>query len=241
MRALLFTTAVVGAVIGSGITGASATQAYYGAERSPFGHGQPMHYRPLGGWSQSGRDHAYDRPLPPISGVLHAGREGRYGYPGGHAMRFARSGPSIYDVRHGEFHRERRREGVVFGSSYGSGYGYGGGYGDYASGGVPLDVRYGEPPLPVRESYDAGLPNYGGQGFVSGASPGCGGCGPVAYQQAGGYGGYGPAGGLGVYSPGAYGPGPRIIAIPAQYNVGYEHHGCGCASNSGLFGAIGGY
>lgn len=67
----------------------------------------------------------------------------------------------------------------------------------------------------------------------------------VGFPSAGyggtGYGsGYGfappipPAGGLAVYSPGAYGPGPRIIRIPRGYGMhpGRRTHGC-CGASAG--------
>ena len=168
------------------------------------------------------------RPLPPISGTLRAGRQGFYGDRSLGSVPVRSAGPAVYDVRHGSIH----------------GYGRGSdrvgfrhrGYGAR----LPLTARYGEPRLPVQA--DAGPPDYAGQGFApETTAPGYG---PTAYDQIGQpYGaGYGQGGGLGVYTAGAYGPGPRIIAIPNHYNVGdagrgVVRSGCGCGS-TGLFGAL---
>lgn len=168
------------------------------------------------------------RPLPPISGTLRAGSDGTYGDGSSRSVRFHTAGLAIYDVRHGSVHGYGRGSDRL-GSRH-RGYGAG----------VPSTARYGEPPSRVQA--DAGPPDYAGQGFApESAAPGYG---PTAYDQVGQpYGaGYGQGGGLGVYTAGAYGPGPRIIAIPNHYNVGdvgrgAVRSGCGCGS-TGLFGAL---
>lgn len=61
------------------------------------------------------------------------------------------------------------------------------------------------------------VPHLGYGGVV--LSSGYGGTG-LGISAPGGFNGpypYGPAGGLAVYSPGAFGPGPRIITIPQGY------------------------
>lgn len=176
------------------------------------------------------------RPLPPVSGTLHAGRHGIYGDRGLGPVRA--EGPGLYQARRGGYRRMPRRFAEGTGGAFESvgrrrdRYGVGG----------PLTVRYGEPRL--RDRADAGLADYAGQGFVPEAAGF--GAGPVGYDQVSQpYGAsYGTGGGLGVYTAGAYGPGPRIIAVPAHYNVGVAaggavHYGCGCA-RSGLFGSFGG-
>ncbi len=75
---------------------------------------------------------------------------------------------------------------------------------------------YGEIPPPRRPE---GARRYrrGGSGLSYGY--GYGGTGLGTYAP-GGFNGpypYGPAGGLAIYTPGAFGPGPRIIAIPDRY------------------------
>ena len=168
------------------------------------------------------------RPLPPISGTLRAGPDGMDGDRSLRPIRSRTAGPAIYDVRHGSVHGTGRGSDRV-GFRH-RGYGAG----------LPPTARYGEPRLPALA--DAGPPDYAGQGFApETTAPGYG---PTAYDQIGqpSGAGYGQGGGLGVYTAGAYGPGPRIIAIPNHYNVGdvrggAVRAGCGCGS-TGLFGAL---
>lgn len=152
------------------------------------------------------------RPLPPVSGTLHAGRHGMYGDRGLGPVRA--EGPAIYAVRRGAPRRMGARR-----FAYGTGRAF--------------------------DRADAGPADYAGQGFVPESA--AFGSGPVGYdREPRSYGaGYGPGGGLGVYTAGAYGPGPRLIAVPDHYNMGRAagvvvHHGCGCAP-SGLFGSFGGF
>lgn len=187
------------------LTGAVLLAGFAPATATPDEGGQP----------RGGDRFASDpyRPLPPVTGTLRAGRRGLYGDRGYGPVRVRSTGPAVYDVRHrrGVFpdgRRARMRRDLA-----GAGYGY----------------------APV----DAGPANYAGQGFVPASeSPGYG---PVAYDQVGPFGGYGGTvsggygGGLGSFTQGSYGAGPRVIAIPVHYNVGYRHRGCGCGA-TGLLG-----
>ena len=127
--------------------------------------------------------------------------------------------------------------GYGFGST---GYGYGGdfstaytsGYDDFQT------IGYGD-----------GSGTYGGQSYGSFESARPGG-GRAASGRSVSFGGFGdrsgevgsygrgfsppiqPAGGLAIYSPGAYGPGPRIITIPSHYTPGRETLGCNCSPGS---------
>lgn len=111
----------------------------------------------------------------------------------------------------------------------------------------PLARGRGEPAVPapvVRVGFGDGLAPSGGEEVEAGSQRGfhrigfpSGGYGGSAYGS-----GYGngfappipPAGGLAVYSPGAYGPGPRIIRIPRGYGTRPAHrmHGC-CGASAG--------
>lgn len=115
--------------------------------------------------------------------------------------------------------------------------------GTRSNGPAVYDLRHRGPACPdgrrarMRRGFaDAGPADYAGQGFVpEAASPGYG---PVAYDQVAPYGGFasgGYGGGLGFFTQGSYGAGPRVIAIPAHYNVGGRHRGCGCGA-TGLLG-----
>ncbi len=234
---------VTAALVGAALTSSAAVAA-----DAPYYRQSPVHHV---------RSAAGDyRPLPPVSGTLRSGRNGLYGDRSYGPVRYRTAGPAVYDVRRSAFRRADVRE-----PGYDRGVGYGGfhhhGYGYAAGAGVLPYGGYGQS-SPVEA--DAGPANYAGQGFAPVApSPGYG---PVAYDQVshpcgggcgGGYaqgynGGYAQGyngsdtGGLGVYSAGAYGPGPRIISVPSSYNVGYAtggHAGCGCGA-SGLFGSFGG-
>ena len=69
-----------------------------------------------------------------------------------------------------------------------------------------LTLRRSRGTLPYDEGGQVLSSGYGGTGLGTFAPGGFNGPYP-----------YGPAGGLAVYSPGAFGPGPRIITIPEGY------------------------
>lgn len=219
MKRSYFVAALVGALVGSGVSGASAQSRYV-----PIPQGSPQHAA-----SHGIQGHAPARPLPPVSGTLHRGPGGYYGDRSFNSAHYAGSGAAVYDLRHGEGRRidHHGRRVAGYGGGYGADLGFAGGY-DVGGG-------YDGAPGLGPDAPDAGVPAYAGQGFVPVAGRRCGGCGPVTYQSTGyGY-ADGPGGGLGVYIPGAFGPGPRIISIPDHYNVGYGHHACVCGA-TGLFG-----
>jgi hypothetical protein len=280
MRHLHFcTTAMLGAFLAFGSTGASAgagQQASGAVIRPPHGS--------MGGSHGVAGPTAY-RPLPPPAG-LRTTANVVYGTGGVRPRRTSGQGPAIYAVQgpaplvahesygHGRRFAGRERAerfdpperggrrfdpygyglaatvGGAAGYGYGAGYGYDdGGYNSYGAADVPLTVAYGEAPLqPVSGAvaYDDGPRLSGGDdvqtnGYASPYNP----YRLVGYATvAGGFGGYGyrgydagtgfmyaipPAGGLAVYSPGAYGPGPRIIHIPSHYRR-HGHAGCTCGS-----------
>lgn len=87
----------------------------------------------------------------------------------------------------------------------------------------PVAQGYGEPAAPRARFQPIGFPSGSYRGFTYGSGLNDGFMPPIP-----------PAGGLAVYSPGAYGPGPRIIRIPRGYGTRPAHrlHGC-CGASAG--------
>jgi hypothetical protein len=184
----------------------------------------------------TGRQHVADMRLYAREGGRYGYRQGgRYGRGYGYGAAAAAGIAAGYAVAGGDY-------GVGYtGGSYDAGYdapssvtstGYDTGYDTgYPAPETPLTVTYGEAamqPVPTTGLFGTGGYALDGQiqdvGYGGPTVAGYGFGGAAGWSQ-----GIAPAGGLAVYSPGAYGPGPRVITIPSQYRTGGSSSlGCTC-------------
>jgi hypothetical protein len=166
---------------------------------------------------------AHWQRVPPVPGIVRLSPADLAPHPVRRAYRAA----TPLTARHREDYVARSRFPAGWGydsywSGYGSsGFGYGStgyGYGGDFSLAYTSDYDMGQTVGYATETgiyggrrLDAG--DYYGYGYRRGWAP------PIP-----------PAGGLAVYSPGAYGPGPRIVVIPTHYKPGRDSFGCHCSS-----------